>query len=685
VKEARLPLDYTGSGGGTQGGGDFLAARQRVAAPGAAAYTCRAMVRPRVEGGSEMSRSLVHQLTRLGRRVALGVLAVVLLVPIHAGAQDTAAPPELVVYPELILLNGKVLTVDAQFTIAEAVAARDGKVLAVGTTADIRRLAGPDTRVIDLEGRSVVPGFIDSDGDNAFAGGDLYKDTQVNGVVLPMVRDDNVPLMLEQVKALVQKAEPGSLVFIRLADEFLNDLSTLTARDLDALAPNNPLFLALTTDSVVNTQMLELAFEAGLPRDHIGVVKDAAGKPTGQLFGAASGIVGWNLRDWPELTEKIFADQEKLNEEFLQAGVTTVTGHASGYTVTIMSQMYHQGRLKLRIRPDLDFVRQNPLAAQFLRRTPNLVNFGLGDGMIRIVGAAVGPVDGASDDGSILTNEPKLRVHPQAGGTPYGRNKWVGTTFTNKHWIDFTPEERDQTEAGTLYGLRKHGWNIGGNHNMGSQAALIVLQTLLDAEQAPDLKVRKMLGRNALDHNLIWDEQSIGMAKKLGDTVAFGLNSELWDPRIVRGEEMLFSQYGERLATIQPVKDLVDAGINVHFEGGDPAKGALWRIERFVTRTDRFLTRSERRRREVSGQRPDRVWGKEQAVDRRQALRMVTIAAAKFIAEEDLLGSIEPGKYADMVVLSGDYMAVPDDAISKLEPVMTIVGGQVVFDGTASR
>ncbi len=632
-----------------------------------------------------MSCTMVQQLTRIGRCAAMGACAIAVLAATYAAAQDAAPPPELVVYPELILFNGKVLTVDEQFAIAEAVAARDGKVLAVGTNADIKRLAGPQTRLVDLEGRSVVPGFIDSDGDNAFAGGDLYKDTQVNGVVQPMVRDENVPLMLEQAKALVQKAEPGSLVFIRMADHFLNDLKKLTAKDLDALAPNNPLFLALTTDSVVNTRMLDLAFKAGLPRDHIGVVKDANGQPTGQLFGAASGIVGWNLRDWPELTETIFKDQERLNDEFLQAGVTTVTGHASGYTVTIMSQMYHQGRLKLRIRPDLDFVRQNPLADQFLRRTPNLVNFGLGDGMIRIVGAAVGPVDGASDDGSILTNEPKLRVHPDVGGTPFGRNKWVGTTFTDKHWADFTPEERAQTEAGTLYRLRKHGWNIGGNHNMGSQAALIVLQTLYDAEQQPDIKVKKMLGRNALDHNLIWDQQSIGMAKKLGDSVAFGLNSELWDPRIVRGEEMLFAQYGERLATIQPVKDLVDAGINVHFEGGDPTKTALWRIERFVTRTDRFLTRSERRRREVGGQRPDRVWGKEQAVDRRQALRMVTIAAARFIAEEDMLGSIEPGKYADMVVLSGDYMAVPEEAISKLEPVMTIVGGKIVFDGTAPR
>ena len=106
-----------------------------------------------------------------------------------------------------------------------------------------------------------------------------------------------------------------------------------------------------------------------------------------------------------------------------------------------------------------------------------------------------------------------------------------------------------------------------------------------------------MLGRNALDHNLIWDQQSMRLAQQLGDSVAFGLNSELWSPRVVRGEEMLFAQYGERLSTIQPVKDLVNAGIHVHFEGGKPDEPPLWRIERFVTRVDRFETRSERARR----------------------------------------------------------------------------------------
>ena len=185
---------------------------------------------------------------------SLGVSLALVLALRPAAAQVQPVPPELLAYPNLILVNGKVLTVDPQFTVAEAVAVRDGRILAVGTDDEIRRLRGPATRVVDPAGRSVVPGFIDSDGDNAFAGGDLYKDTMVNGKIGTKVRGESVPAMLKKVSALVAQAAPGSPVFVRMADEWINDLSKLTAKDLDALAPNNPLMLC--------------AFELRRPRQH---------------------------------------------------------------------------------------------------------------------------------------------------------------------------------------------------------------------------------------------------------------------------------------------------------------------------------------------------------------------------------------------------------------------------------
>src|SRR5690606_19316764 len=110
-------------------------------------------------------------------RLLLAGCCALFAVPVAGQPRPEAPTQELIAYPDLVLFGGQVLTVDEQFTVAEAVAVRDGRILAVGIDEDIKRLIGPETRAIDLAGRSVVPGFIDSDADNAFAGGDLYKDT----------------------------------------------------------------------------------------------------------------------------------------------------------------------------------------------------------------------------------------------------------------------------------------------------------------------------------------------------------------------------------------------------------------------------------------------------------------------------------------------------------------------------
>jgi predicted amidohydrolase YtcJ len=539
-----------------------------------------------------------------------------------------------------------------------------------------------------LGGRSVIPGCIDSNGDNSFVGGDIYKQTMVNGKLVSRGAVDNGKVvgksreeMLGKIKTLVAEARPGTPVFVRLQEQASKMfMSSITVKELDAIAPGNPLVLNMTSsEGLANTAMLEKAFASGLRRDYFGIIRDKAGRPTGQVFGQALGFITLNLRDWPELTEQEYREQDEIINTRLKAGVTTLTGHGTAYTFTLFNQFYHQGRLKIRIRPDLDLARQNPLADQFLRRVPNLVNFGLGDGLIRIAGAAIGPVDGGSDVGDIMTNEPKQKEHPLVGGGRFGRSKWTGTEWTGKQWADLTDQERVETDWSSILLLRKYGWNIGGIHNMGSGATTLILKALIEADKQPDIRIEKMLARDSLDHNLIWDAQSIALAKQLGDTIAFGLAPEIFGQDSLPGapHNALFYQYGESMHVMQPVKDLLKAGVNIHLEGSADDLPPLYRIARFVTRTEKIPG-------DASGK-PGRVWGKAQAVDRRDALRMLTINAARFISEEALLGSIEPGKYADMVVLSGDYLAVPEDKIETLSVVTTIVAGNVVYDASEVR
>jgi predicted amidohydrolase YtcJ len=206
---------------------------------------------------------------------------------------------------------------------------------------------------------------------------------------------------------------------------------------------------------------------------------------------------------------------------------------------------------------------------------------------------------------------------------------------------------------------------MSGNHNMGSAALRINLTAIDDFLESGTRPYFSSHKPNAFDHNLVWHESNYPLIDKHKDRVAMALSPEIFDQRIsVTGRPLLESQYGERMHTMQPVKDLLERGYHLHIEGTSPTEHPMWKIERFVTRTDD----------------EGRVWGADQAIDRETALRMLTINAAWFIGEQDALGSLEPGKWADIAVLDGDFLNVTADQIDALGIDLTYVGGRLVYD-----
>ncbi len=598
---------------------------------------------------------------------------IVVLFAIVAAPAHTQIPTALIKYADLVLFNGTVLIVNANFDVAEALAIRDGRVLAVGTTAEILQLAGPETGRVDLAGRTVTPGFIYNDGDNAVPGGDIYKDTMVAGGLSGRIAGATLPELLASIEEVLAKAGPEEPVFINMPKAQPREAEQWTANDLDEVAPANPLAL-FYNDSVVvvNHAMLEMAFATGLPRDHFGVITDASGTPTGQLFQQAAGFIGWQVRPWPSpdyIEEAIRQTQASLLG-YNSVGVTTTTGHMSGLTVSILNELFRRGELRTRVYPGHDFTRQNVYAEQYLKRVGNLVNFSLHDPvtgpMVKIVGAATGPVDdGSNSQFGMLTLEDKERVDPEIGGNARGMNKWTGEVWTGLDWDDMRAEQKSQTDYNTIAHLIRYGWNMSGNHNMGSAALrinLIAIEDFLASGIEPYFPTQKP---NAFDHNLIWHESNYPLLDKHKDNIAMALSPEIFDQRkSVTGRELLESQYGERMHTMQPVKDLLGRGYHLHIEGTSPTEHPMWKIEKFVTRTDD----------------QGRVWGANQAIDRATALQMLTVNAAWFIGEQDELGSLEPGKWADLAVLDGNFLDVPADKIDALHIDLTYVGGKLVFD-----
>ena len=596
-------------------------------------------------------------------------LIILSLVGINANAQSQL----LIKYADVVLYNGQIITVDKDFSITDAIAVRDGRVLALGNNEDMLMLAGSDTMKINLNGRSVTPGYIYNDGDNSVPGGDIYKDTMVRGWLSGRIEGDTLETLLESLNTLTEESEQNEPIFVNMPKASPRQAEEWTADDLDEVAPSNPIAL-FYNDSVVvvNHAMLDMALEAGMPTDIFGVVQDDDGIPTGQLFQQAAGFIGWQVRPWPSREYIDNALQETVASllAYSSVGATTATGHMSGLTISMLNELFHENKLLIRVYPGHDFTRQNPFAEQYMKRVGNLVSFSLSDPvqgpMVKIVGAATGPVDdGSNSQFGMLTIDEKQNIDYEIGGTALGLNKWTGEVWTGLAWADMTEALKAQTDYNTISLLLKYGWNMSGNHNMGSQALrtnLMAIDKFHKSGVTPYFKSQKI---NAFDHNLIWHESNYPILDEYKDKVAMALTTEVFDQRrSITGRELLESQYGDRMHTMQPVKTLLDRGYMLHIEGTGPNNHPMWMIERFVTRTDD----------------EGRVWGADQAIDRETALRMLTWNAARFIGEQDNIGSLEPGKLADIAVLSGDFLNADKDKIDSLKIDLTFVGGKLVFD-----
>ncbi|HWP84183.1 MAG TPA: amidohydrolase family protein [Terriglobia bacterium] len=570
---------------------------------------------------------------------------VLIVAGLSVARAQSPIPEELIAYPQWILHNGKILTVDQNFSIAEAVAIRDGKFLAVGPSQQVLRLQGPETRVVDLQGRMVIPGMIQTDADNDFVGGNLYKETLIGGKIYGTLREVKTrQQILDEVKKQVAARPAGEMLYFRVAEEG-EEAMRMTKADLDPVSPNHPVAVNVSSfDMVVNSRMLDKVLEV-LPggASHASVLKGPDGQPNGQIFGFAMGVAGWDLRPWPKIDEAIIQEQKEMFANLHKRGVTSMVAHMQGFGLSILNVLYHRDELTMRVFAAHDFMRQNPNAEAYMRRIGNLMNFGLGD-MVQIVGVGLSAMDGDAPNGSALTVRPKVSSGGFAFG-PNGHNVWTSYGPLS------TTIPKEQTEWSSLLTAIKYGWSSTGIHNVGDLARQIWMEGIEAGLNSPDLVLRPQFRPFGLDHNLFWMPDQYEQVKKLD--MRFGLGKFQ-----TNGAAQSMQLYGERIHNVQPVPELLRNNLKVHLEGAD------------FTTLERYITRADDR---------GRLWGPDQAIDRPTALRMVTIFAARFIGEEKNLGSIEKGKRADLAVLGADYLTVPADKISDIPVDATMVGGRIVY------
>jgi len=461
---------------------------------------------------------------------------------VAAFSQESAVPPELIRYADIVLYNGHVLTADADenFTTAQAVAVRGNSILAVGPLDRILRLAGPGTRRIDLRGRSVTPGFIYSDGDNSVPAGDILKDSQWGGHIRPRVGGSTLDQALDTLAFIVAKeGADGAPMFFNLSDSWASlAMKTWSISTLDEIAPDAPIAVYLDSSySLVNTAMIELALEKGFPKDHFHLDRDAKGNYTGRAGAQLSGYIGREVRPWPEpqwFDEVAIPDAITTLAKYARHGVTVATGHMSAPTMTVLNRLFHDGdgrKLAVRVYPGLDFLRQNPDGERYLKRIGNLVDFSLSDDrgpMVSIIGASVGPHSGSPDAAaSLLTIESTTTVIRALSPNLHGYNRWTAEWFTGLSQDELSETQQQETDFHNVLLARQHGWNVTGVHNMGSEAIRLAMQNVSMAEGQDKLYVDVLWRPQGFDHNIDWVPEVFDFYDahpELKDLIRFGVS-----------------------------------------------------------------------------------------------------------------------------------------------------------------
>jgi len=551
-----------------------------------------------------------------------GSAFVVLALSIGLAGPIAVRPSGQTTPPDTILVNGHIITVDPNASTAQAVAIAGGKFTAVGSDSTIRALAGAGTAVIDLRGRTVIPGLAD---------GHLHDAGGGPGVDLSRAR--SLPDVLAAVRARVEQGRAGDILVsnsdwheAQLAEHRLPYRA-----DLDTVSPENPVVLVRGGhEYILNSAALrKWNITKETPQIAGGrITRDARGELNGELIDRAKSLV--QLPPAPKLTIEALAEQHrKLNA----AGLTSIRyPGASIDQYRLLQEMERRKLLTIRVS---QLMRVGADDAAKMRAAVAALNVQAdeGDEWVRVGGMKLG-VDGGFEGGWM--REPYAEPWGEHG-TFRGVNTMKQSAYT-----DVVKE------------LNRLGWRVA-THAVGDAA----IDEVLAAYEAANAE-RSIAGRRwSLEHGFIPQADQFPRLKALDLVISAQNHLYLAGPSLV-------AYWGrERAAWTTPVRAYLDRGFVV--AGGTDSAVVpyppLWVIYHFVTRDT------------ISGG----VLGADQKIARVDALRIETINNAFLTFEERIKGSIEPGKLADLVVLPEDILTCPDKHIEQMQVVMTMVGGKIVY------
>ena len=559
-----------------------------------------------------------------------------------AAAGSIQRTQEATMPADLVLRNARILTVNDRFTVATALAVREGRFIVVGAGEDVLPHIGPRTRVLDGRGRTVVPGFIDT---HVHALG--VAETEATQ---PFKNLRSIAELQAWIRVETKRRPAGTWIWTpRVFPTRLREHRFPTRPELDLVAPGHPVVVDGAYAFVLNSTALRLAGIGRATPDPKGgaIVKDAAGEPTGLLRNVDSLLA----RVRPAPAKVPLELLEHVHRQYLAAGITSVIERGAtleGYRT--YEELRRANRLPLRATVTIRIPRPDDRAEveRFIGALP--FRFGSGDDWLKI-----GPLKIVAD-GGILIGTSFMRE-------PYGlaaRQLYAVDDPQYRGFLTLTPPQI----ASAIAVGHKAGWQMVA-HVTGDAGVDVVL----DAIEAALKEQPGADRRHTVIHGYFVNKEAAARAARLRVLVD---TQPAW---YYKDADALSEGLGrERLAHFIGLHTLRDAGVTVaintdHMFGLD-ANDAMNPFNPFLSIYAATTRRTE------SG----RVVNAGEAVTRRDALAMMTRDAARFSFDEANRGSIEPGKLADFAILDADLLTCSDDRLRAIRVDLTVVGGRIAFE-----
>jgi hypothetical protein len=583
-------------------------------------------MRRRAPTPSQRAGAHAPGLATLTRRelLALGAGLAAAAGPLRAFAAEGGAGPA-----ETILHRGRIATVDAQGRMAEAVAISGGRFVAVGSEAEVLRLRGPHTRMVDLGGRTVIPGLDDSHLHLIRGGLNYNLELRWDGVW-------TLGEALERLRAQALRTPPPQ--WVRVVGGFcefqFRERRMPTLAELNEAAPDTPVFvLHLYDRALLNRAALRaLGFEGDVPAfERSYVERDAKGRPTGLLVAKPSALILYStLARAPKLAEEDQANSTRhFMRELNRLGVTSCIDAGGGFQnypedYAVIRRLAEADQLSVRIGYHLFAQKAGSEAADYARWV-GMTRPGDGNAMLQTIGAGENLAWSAADFENFREPRPEL---PPAMDTQL---ETIVRTLAAKRWP-----------------FRLHA-----TYDESIQRFLTVLERV--HREVPLTGLRWFF-----DHAETISDRSIERVAALGGGIAV-------QHRMAFQGEYFIERYGREAARrTPPVRRMLEQGVPV---GGGTDATRVASHNPWVSLSWLVSGRT------LGG---TALYPEANRLSRAEALRVWTRGSTWFSNEEGQKGSIAPGLHADLAVLDRDFFSVPEEEIRGTEALLTLVGGRVV-------